>query len=189
MTMTRSAGGYRPAGESGDAGEAWPSGSHAFVLAASRLPVDQVEADDGTVEWQQSPGGLVTALEPVLRDAGGVWIGWSGAADEQPEPFDAAGMHLVRLGLTSDEIRAYYEGFCNATLWPLYHDVIVPPAFHRSWWDAYVRVNRRYARAAAEQAAPGATVWVHDYQLQLVPGMLRAQRSDVRIGIFIHIPF
>ncbi|HEY2550659.1 MAG TPA: trehalose-6-phosphate synthase [Streptosporangiaceae bacterium] len=187
--MTSSAGGYGPAANSPDADEAWPTGKHAFVLAASRLPVDQVEAADGSTEWQQSPGGLVTALEPVLRDAGGVWIGWSGAADEQPEPFDAAGMHLVRLGLTSDEIRGYYEGFCNATLWPLYHDVIVPPAFHRSWWDAYVRVNRRYARAAAEQAAPGATVWVHDYQLQLVPGMLRAQRSDVRIGIFTHIPF
>ena len=187
--MSRSANGQGPAGEPGDAGEPWPAGGHAFVLAASRLPVDRVEAPDGTTGWQQSPGGLVTALEPVMRDAGGVWIGWSGTADEKPEPFDAAGMHLVRLGLTSDEVRAYYEGFCNATLWPLYHDVIMPPAFHRSWWEAYVRVNRRYARAAAEQAAAGATVWVHDYQLQLVPGMLRALRSDVRIGIFTHIPF
>jgi trehalose 6-phosphate synthase len=189
MAMTGSAGGRGRSGEPGDAGEPWPAGGHAFVLAASRLPVDQVEAADGTTGWQQSPGGLVTALEPVMRDAGGVWIGWSGTADEEPKPFDAAGMHLVRLGLSSDEVHAYYEGFCNATLWPLYHDVIMPPAFHRSWWEAYVRVNRRYARAAAEQAAAGATVWVHDYQLQLVPGMLRAQRSDVRIGIFTHIPF
>ena len=83
----------------------------------------------------------------------------------------------------------YYEGFCNATLWPLYHDVIAQPEFHREWWDAYVRVNRRYAEAVVAQAAEGATVWVHDYQLQLVPGMVRALRSDVRIGHFTHIPF
>ena len=74
-------------------------------------------------------------------------------------------------------------------MWPLYHDVIAPPEFHRRWWDAYVTVNRSFAEAAVEQAAPGATVWVHDYQLQLVPQMVREQRSDVRIGFFNHIPF
>src|SRR6185437_13841002 len=93
------------------------------------------------------------------------------------------------LGLSDTEVRHFYEGFCNATLWPLYHDVIAPPQFHRRWWEAYVTVNRRFAEAAAEQAAPGATVWVHDYQLQLVPRMLRQQRGDVRIGFFNHIPF
>ena len=66
---------------------------------------------------------------------------------------------------------------------------MAPPQFHRHWWDAYVTVNRRFAQAAAEQAAPGATVWVHDYQLQLVPRMLRELRTDVRIGFFNHIPF
>ena len=86
-------------------------------------------------------------------------------------------------------MRDYYEGFCNATLWPLYRDVIAPPEFHRRWWDAYITVNRSFAQAAVDQAAPGATVWVHDYQLQLVPQMVREQRSDVRIGFFNHIPF
>ena len=151
--------------------------------------MDKVEAPDGTTEWQPSPGGLVTALEPVMQKAQGVWIGWPGAEGDPPEPFDAEGMHLVGVGLSSTEIRDYYEGFCNATLWPLYHDVIVPPEFHRSWWDAYVKVNRRYADTIARLAAPGANVWVHDYQLQLVPAMLRELRSDVRIGFFTHIPF
>ncbi len=164
-------------------------GEHAFVVAASRLPVDRAEGADGEAEWRPSPGGLVTALEPVMRRAGGAWIGWPGTADDAPEPFDAGGMHLVSVGLSADEVRDYYEGFCNATLWPLYHDVIAQPEFHRLWWDAYVTVNRRYAQAVAEQAAPGATVWVHDYQLQLVPAMVREQRSDVRIGHFTHIPF
>jgi trehalose 6-phosphate synthase len=165
------------------------SGDYGFVVAASRLPVDQVEGPDGTPEWRTSPGGLVSALEPIMRKADGVWIGWSGAVGDPAAPFDVADLHLVTVGLSAEEIKKYYEGFCNATLWPLYHDVIAPPGFHRSWWDAYVRVNRRYAEAAAEQAGPGATVWVHDYQLQLVPAMLRELRGDVRIGEFMHIPF
>jgi alpha,alpha-trehalose-phosphate synthase [UDP-forming] len=165
------------------------AGDYDFVVAASRLPVDQVEGPDGEPEWRPSPGGLVSALEPIMRKTSGVWIGWSGAAGEPAKPFDGADMRLVTVGLSAEEIKKYYEGFCNATLWPLYHDVIAPPAFHRSWWDAYVRINRRYAEAAAQQAAPGATVWVHDYQLQLVPKMLREIRGDVRIGQFMHIPF
>ncbi len=180
-----------------DAGAAPPSGGtsaakpgrYHFVVAASRLPVDRTEGPDRTPEWRASPGGLVTALEPVMSAAGGAWIGWPGAPGEAPEPFDTNGMHLVSIGLSPAEVRDYYEGFCNATLWPLYHDVIAQPEFHREWWDAYVRVNRRYADEVAAQAAEGATVWVHDYQLQLVPGMVRALRRDVRIGHFTHIPF
>ena len=160
-----------------------------FVVVSSRLPVDRVESPDGGQEWRTSPGGLVTALEPVMRKAGGAWIGWSGDAGPAPGAFEADGLHLVGLGLSETEVRHFYEGFCNATLWPLYHDVIAPPQFHRRWWEAYVTVNRRFAEAAAEQAAPGATVWVHDYQLQLVPRMLRELRDDVRIGFFNHIPF
>jgi trehalose 6-phosphate synthase len=97
---------------------------------------------------------------------------------------------LIRpVRLSATEVRDYYEGFSNATLWPLYHDVIVPPIFDRSWWETYVEVNQRFADAAAEAAGPGATVWVQDYQLQLVPAMLREQRPDLRIGFFLHIPF
>src|ERR1700759_530004 len=160
-----------------------------FVVVASRLPVDRVEGPDGRTDWQTSPGGLVTALEPVMRDAGGAWIGWSGDAGPAPGAFEADGLHLVGLGLSETEVRQFYEGFCNATLWPLYHDVITPPWFHRRWWDAYVTVNRRFAEAAAEQAAPGATVWVHDYQLQLGPGKVTQQGGEVRIAFSNHIPF
>jgi trehalose 6-phosphate synthase len=164
-------------------------GDYSLVVVASRLPVDRVEGQGGGSEWRPSPGGLVAALEPVMREANGAWIGWQGAAGAPPEPFDTGGMHLVCVGLSAAEVRDYYEGFCNATLWPLYHDVIVPPEFRRPWWQAYLQVNERFARAAAEQASYGATVWVHDYQLQLVPAMLRELRSDVRIGYFAHIPF
>jgi trehalose 6-phosphate synthase len=165
------------------------AGRHRFVVVASRLPVDRTESPDGEVEWRPSPGGLVSALEPVMREAGGVWIGWSGDTGPAPGAFQVDGLHLVGMGLSADQFRDYYEGFCNATLWPLYHDVITPPQFHRRWWDAYVTVNRSFAEAAVDQAAPGATIWVHDYQLQLVPQMVREQRDDVRIGFFNHIPF
>jgi trehalose 6-phosphate synthase len=91
--------------------------------------------------------------------------------------------------LTSQEYEQFYLGFSNATIWPLYHDAIRSPTYHRTWWHAYREVNMRFAKTVAENVAPGATVWIHDYQLQLVPQMLRALRPDVLIGFFLHIPF
>jgi alpha,alpha-trehalose-phosphate synthase [UDP-forming] len=188
MSVTRSVADPESAADAGKPRRL--TGDYDFVVVASRLPVDRVDdPGSGESEWRPSPGGLVTALQPVMRDANGAWVGWPGSAGDALEPFDADGMHLVTVGLSADEVRDFYEGFCNATLWPLYHDVIVPAEFRRPWWDAYLRVNQRFAEAAAGQAAAGATVWVNDYQLQLVPGMLRALRGDVRIGFFNHIPF
>jgi len=159
------------------------------VVVANRLPVDQVTDPDGTTHYQRSPGGLVTALEPFVAGRGGAWVGWSGAAGDAPEPFDSGGMHLVPVPLSEEEVDRYYEGFSNASLWPLYHDVVEKPEYHRTWWDAYVQVNKRFADRAAEVAAQDAIVWVHDYQLQLVPAMLRQRRPDLTIGFFLHIPF
>ena len=165
------------------------AGDYDLVVVANRLPVDRVEEADGTTSWRRSPGGLVTALEPVMQREDGAWVGWGGSPGDAPEPFDAEGVRCVPVALSAQEVEDYYEGFSNGTLWPLYHDVIVAPNYHRSWWEAYVRVNERFAQAAAEQAAQGATVWVQDYQLQLVPRMLRRRRPDLRIGFFNHIPF
>ncbi len=160
-----------------------------LVIVANRLPVDRVLLPDGTSGWRASPGGLVTALEPVLRSGEGAWIGWQGSPDEEIEPFVEDGLSLVPVPLSALEVEEFYEGFSNGTLWPLYHDVVAKPEFHREWWDAYVRVNQRFADRAAQVAAPQATVWVQDYQLQLVPQMLREQRPDLRIGFYLHIPF
>ncbi|WP_447912638.1 alpha,alpha-trehalose-phosphate synthase (UDP-forming) [Microbacterium phyllosphaerae] len=160
-----------------------------FVVVANRLPVDRVVGPDGEEEWRTSPGGLVAALEPMMRSARGAWVGWPGQPDVELEPFEINGIDLVPVPLSADEVEDYYEGFANDTIWPLYHDVIAPPQYHREWWEAYVKVNRRFAEAAAAVAAPDGTVWVHDYQLQLVPQMIRELRSDVTIGYFHHIPF
>lgn len=161
-----------------------------FVVVANRLPVDRDLDADGNVSWRTSPGGLVTALEPVMRKAaGGAWIGWHGAPDEQVDAFEHEGYRVVPVPLSAEDVRDYYEGFSNATLWPLFHDTVAFPEFHREWWDSYRSVNGRFAQAAAEVAGQGATVWVQDYQLLLVPQLLRQLRPDLKIGFFLHIPF
>jgi trehalose 6-phosphate synthase len=160
-----------------------------FVVVSNRLPVDSVVAADGRQGWSRSPGGLVAALEPVMRLHDGAWVGWVGEAGLDLEPFDVDGLRLVPVPLSELDVEQYYEGFSNDTLWPLYHDVIAVPSFHREWWDSYRSVNARFAERAAEVAAPNATVWVQDYQLQLVPKVLRELRPDLTIGFFDHIPF
>ena len=164
-------------------------GSHDFVVVANRLPVDATLDADRQVHWTRSPGGLVTALAPMMRSSGGAWVGWAGKPDQDLDPFEADGIQLHPIRLSQEELADYYEGFSNATLWPLYHDVIVPPEYHRHWWNTYREVNRRFAEETARAAAQGAVVWVQDYQLQLVPSMLRELRPDLRIGFFNHIPF
>ncbi len=159
------------------------------VVAANRLPVDQVRLASGTTEWRQSPGGLVAALEPVVKSSGGTWVGWPGVADVELDAFEAGGMHVVPVGLSASEVAEHYEGFANGTLWPLYHDVTGQPVFERRWWEAYREVNRRFAATVDAVAEPGSVVWVQDYQLQLVPALLRERRPDLLIGFFDHIPF
>jgi trehalose 6-phosphate synthase len=160
-----------------------------FVVVANRLPVDLERLPDGTQRWKASPGGLVTALEPFLRRRRGAWVGWPGVPDVEVEPIEDDDMALHPVPLSAAEVADYYEGFSNATLWPLYHDVVAPPVFHRHWWNTYQEVNERFAAATAKVAGENATVWVQDYQLQLVPRMLRELRPDLRIGFFLHIPF
>jgi trehalose 6-phosphate synthase len=155
-----------------------------LVIAANRLPV--MRTPDG---WAASPGGLVRALLPLVRESRGTWVGWTGVPDDPAEELTVEGVDLHAIRLTSAELESYYEGFSNDTLWPLYHDAIRDSGYHGADWDTYVTVNERFASTLANIAPADAAVWIHDYHLQLVPAMLRAQRPDVRIGFFNHIPF
>jgi len=161
----------------------WP-----LIIVANRLPVERVKTKEGT-GWKRSPGGLVSALTPIVQRAEGAWIGWSGTTGPAPEPFSHDGIALVPLPLSRSQLQSFYYGFCNGTIWPLYHGAIRQPEYHRHWWRPYVNVNRRYADATAEAAAEKAKIWIHDYHLQLAPDMLRERRPDLRIGYFLHIPF
>jgi len=158
------------------------------LIVSNRLPLSRASAERGA-RWQSSPGGLVTAMTPVFRAHRGAWIGWTGTAGRVTRPFDHDGLRILPISLSRADVEDFYQGMSNKTLWPLYHDAIRSPEFHRSWWDAYVRVNRRFAARVAREARPSDLVWIHDYHLQLVPAMLRALRPGLRIGFFLHIPF
>jgi len=116
-------------------------------------------------------------------------VGWTGVADFAPEVFSHDGIEHRPVPLSEAELDGYYFGFCNGTLWPLYHDAIRVPQYHRHWWGPYRQVNRRFAEETARALRPGDVAWVQDYQLQLVPGLLRELRDDVTIGFYLHIPF
>jgi trehalose 6-phosphate synthase len=159
-----------------------------IVIVANRLPVHRVRRRTTTV-WKTSPGGLVSALTPVLEGQTSAWVGWAGIAGVPPQPFEHKGIRNCPVRLSRDEVESFYEGFCNRTLWPLYHDAVRTPEYRRRWWSPYIQINRRFAEAAAQTVARSGTVWVHDYHLQLAPAMIRELRPDVRIGFFLHIPF
>ncbi len=161
------------------------TGAHEIVIVANRLPVER-DPDGG---WRTSPGGLVRALLPLLRERQGVWVGWTGAADDDTTTFTDDGLDLRAVRLDAEQIRCHYEGVSNGAFWPLYHDAIRPSNYDNDAWAVHREVNRAFAEQAAAAAAPGAVVWVHDYHLQLVPAMLRELRPDLRIGFFLHIPF
>ncbi len=159
-----------------------------LVVVANRLPASRVGQGAG-VRWERSPGGLVSAMAPVREERSGGWIGWDGGAGPAPRPGRAGSIDIRAIGLSRGEVERYYHGFCNTTLWPLYHDAIVNPEFHRSWWEPYIDVNRRFAAAAAKVYRRKNLVWVHDYQLQLAPRMIRERKPTAKIGFFLHIPF
>ncbi len=163
--------------------------NRSLVVVANRLPVDESFSSSGAREWRRSPGGLVSALHPVLSGSRATWVGWAGCVGPAPNLPDIDGVALRAVSLSGEEFENYYEGFANSTLWPLYHDAVEQPIYHRRWWEAYQRVNRRFAVAAAEAAPRDAAVWVQDYHLQLVPAMLKELRPDLQIGFFLHIPF
>lgn len=161
-----------------------PPTTHDFVIVANRLPMEH--SDDG---WRDSPGGLVRALVGLVREHSGAWVGWNGVTDGPTTSFEHDGFTLEPVGLDADQVAGYYEGVSNGALWPLYHDAIRPSVYDADSWGHYYTVNEAFARRAASVASEGATVWVHDYHLQLVPSMLRALRPDLKIGFFLHIPF
>jgi trehalose 6-phosphate synthase/phosphatase len=168
-------------------------GSGRLVLVSNRLPVT-IRREGGGYRVEPSAGGLASAVWPMHESGDGVWIGWPGVALDDPEESRAMRRllrqrRLVPISLSEEQLQGFYEGFSNAVLWPLLHYFPHLMTLERSWWEAYVRVNRLYARSVMSAVRPGDVVWVHDYHLLLLPQMLRERLPDTQIGFFLHTPF
>ncbi|HEY8259433.1 MAG TPA: bifunctional alpha,alpha-trehalose-phosphate synthase (UDP-forming)/trehalose-phosphatase [Gemmatimonadales bacterium] len=164
------------------------------LIVANRLPIS-VKVTETGVDVERSPGGLATGLQGPHEQSDGLWIGWSGAAEEltaeRQAELDAKleQMRLVAVPLPTDLVNRYYQGFSNGVLWPLFHYLLEQVPLQVSDWDAYVEANERFADVVASRYQHGDLIWIHDYQLLLLPGLLRKRIPDARIGFFLHIPF
>jgi trehalose 6-phosphate synthase/phosphatase len=166
-----------------------------LVVVSNRLPFTLKRAGDA---WRtdRSTGGLATAMGPILKRTGGIWIGWPG---DSSDPGDERRQKTLRrwaereryfaVNIPADVAAGFYEGYANQTLWPLFHQFPSLLNFKPEHWQAYVEANRRFRDVVLEHLRPGDIVWVHDYQLLLLPQLLREAMPDARIGFFLHIPF
>jgi trehalose 6-phosphate synthase len=165
-----------------------------LIIASNRLPFVLERKDDS---WKLIPGsgGLVTALAPVLRDRGGIWIGWPGIAgsgdisDQIALASASAGFDMKPVHLKEDEVKRYYIGLSNEVLWPLFHDLQSYCNFDPSYWQAYLDINARFAKVISAHAGPDDFIWVHDYHLLCTASELKRTGTSTNIGFFLHIPF
>jgi len=163
------------------------------IIVSNRLPV-KISQENGKYNYMPSEGGLATGLGSIYKDGDNIWIGWPGLAvskaDHQKEITKKLKTESMKpVFLTNTEIEEFYEGFSNETLWPNFHYFNQYIVFDDDMWRAYQKVNRKFARAIAEVLEPEDTIWVHDYQLLLLPEMLRESAPKASIGFFLHIPF
>ncbi|WP_115461744.1 bifunctional alpha,alpha-trehalose-phosphate synthase (UDP-forming)/trehalose-phosphatase [Winogradskyella aurantiaca] len=165
------------------------------IIVSNRLPL-QISKENNEFKVVPSVGGLATGMKSVHQDGNGIWIGWSGITENELEGDEKKDIEAkikaekcVTVHLTEDDINDYYLGFSNKALWPLFHYFMEYTAFEQTEWEAYVRANQKFADTVIANLNDGDTVWVHDYQLMLVPQMIRAIKPEVTIGFFLHIPF
>lgn len=165
------------------------------IIVSNRLPL-QIEIDENQIKTTPSVGGLATGLKSVHRDGNGVWIGWSGLVEEDiPKELAEEVKQAIKkqkcvgVKLNQKDVDRYYYGFSNRALWPLFHYFIDYTEFRKKTWKRYIEVNQKFANEVIKNADEGDEVWVHDYQLMLVPTMVKKKRPDLSIGFFLHIPF
>lgn len=163
------------------------------IIVSNRLPVKLVESN-GEYSFIPSEGGLATGLGSIYKQSGNVWVGWPGMEvnDEQDRlkiTRDLDIQNLKPVFLSQEEINQYYEGFSNEVLWPVFHYMPTYARYQQSYWDSYLHVNKKFRDIILDIAEPGDIIWIHDYQLLLLPGLIRAVLPDITIGFFQHIPF
>ncbi|MDX1411533.1 MAG: trehalose-6-phosphate synthase, partial [Nitrospirales bacterium] len=168
-----------------------------LIIVSNRLPIICQENPQGGWNIEPSGGGLVTALDPVFKNRGGLWIGWPGTPDLDPkeiqapldEVSDGSGYGFIPVNLTQEERDNFYLGFSNEIIWPLFHDLQTRCNFNPSFFKAYKVVNRKFAEVIAKNAGPQDLIWIHDYHLLEVASELRKLKVKSRLAFFLHIPF
>jgi trehalose 6-phosphate synthase/phosphatase len=163
------------------------------IIVSNRLPTKVQRNADG-LTFQPSEGGLATGLGSIYQADGNVWVGWPGLSVDDPAEQEHVTQQLqadsmAPVFLSDAEIRDYYEGFSNSTLWPTFHYFSQFATYEETHWQAYVAANEKFCQAVLALAGPDDTIWVHDYQLLLLPEMLRRELPNASIGFFLHIPF
>tara|TARA_R110000796_G_scaffold35017_3_gene90134 strand:- start:104660 stop:106867 length:2208 start_codon:yes stop_codon:yes gene_type:complete len=165
------------------------------IIISNRLPI-QLQIHNGGITAVPSVGGLATGMKSVHSGSDSLWIGWSGLTDEEiPTELigdidKALSKHgSSKVNLTNKEVDGFYYGFSNRTIWPLFHYFLEYSEFELDSWDTYKEVNQKFADAIIEKADEDDTIWVHDYQLMLVPQMVKEKLPNISIGFFLHIPF
>jgi len=164
------------------------------IIVSNRLPV-KISKTDGDYNLSSSEGGLATGLGSIYKQGDNVWIGWPGVEITEQQDKDTVTKQLKELSLVpvfldQEEINQYYEGFSNEVLWPVFHYYASTYAtYKQSNWDYYQAVNKKFRDVILTIAEPGDVIWIHDYQLLLLPGLVRHEIPDVSIGFFLHIPF
>jgi trehalose 6-phosphate synthase/phosphatase len=170
-----------------------------LVIVSNRLPFN-VEVEDGRVLFHPSAGGLVTGLasfresrKQTALPAEHLWVGWPGNVDvvrqEEVTREALARFQSYPVFLTEEQMEHFYLGFCNATIWPLFHYFTSYTAYQATFWDQYKEINQLFAEALARILRPDDVVWVHDYHLMLLPRLLKIRDPQLSIGFFLHIPF
>jgi trehalose 6-phosphate synthase/phosphatase len=166
-----------------------------IIFISNRLPVT-VKNNDGTLEYEKSIGGLATGLKNYHEQADSVWVGWPGIADEEISLEDKSVIQkelktqqCLPVFLTEEDIDLYYNRFCNETIWPLFHYFTDKTKYESETWEAYQAVNKQFFKAAETVIEENDIIWVHDYQLMLLPQMIKEQYPNTQVGFFLHIPF
>jgi trehalose 6-phosphate synthase len=167
-----------------------------LIVVSNRLPFVIHRREDGRREVAAGSGGLITALLPVLRDRGGLWLGWPGTVDSDTEPASVlpesdhiAGFDVESVSLTEEDVEKFYMGFSNEVIWPLFHDLSTFCNFDPEYWRSYLSVNKKFAKAVAQRAKDDDFIWVHDYHLMHVGQELRRLNVGCKTAFFLHIPF
>ena len=164
-----------------------------LIIVANRLPVKGAFLNN-RVHLEKSAGGLATGLDSLNILYEKHWIGWPGiyTNDEKGKAMLSASLadhNFHPVFLTEEDVELYYEGYSNSTLWPLFHYFFVYTRHEKSYWEAYQKVNRLFLEKVLEISGCDDIIWVQDYHLMLLPGMIREHLPGVRIGFFLHIPF